>query len=52
MAYIKDPSAFVKAFDVSAVPRISREQAAKETARAYMLVSVLTDKWAKLYLGD
>ncbi|TDL28145.1 coatomer subunit gamma [Rickenella mellea] len=33
VAYVKDPAASEKAFDVSAIPKISREQAAKESAR-------------------
>ena len=33
MAYVKDPSATEKPFDVSSVPKISRAQAAQEAAR-------------------
>ena len=33
MAYVKDPSATEKPFDVSSVPKISRTQAAQEAAR-------------------
>lgn len=34
VAYVKDPSASEQPFSVEAIPRISREQAAKESARA------------------
>lgn len=33
VAYVKDPSAAERPFDVSSVPKISRVQAAQEAAR-------------------
>lgn len=33
VTYVKDPSASTQPFDFSVIPKISREQAAKETAR-------------------
>ena len=33
VTYVKDPSAAVKAFDASSIPKISRAQAAQEVAR-------------------
>ena len=33
VSYIKDPSASQKPIDLANIPRISREQAAKESAR-------------------
>jgi len=48
VAYVKDPDAAARHFDVSIVPKISRAQAAQEAARKYhiddlhMLVHVLS----------
>ena len=33
VSYVKDPSASEKPFNLEAIPKISREQAAKESAR-------------------
>ena len=37
VAYVKDPDQAEKPFDISTIPKISREQAAKETARMGLL---------------